>query len=215
MVVVMRVGYALPYGARPATAAFATLYETLVMMAAGGMVAALGFAASTAQLVSWGVGLGLGLGLALVVLVEPSVFPRIAAVLSLPFPGVGSEALPLLTRRLWVEGLAWAVAGWTLLGLSLVAVVRALVPAGVPLERWPTVVAGVALATVAGFAVAVLPGGLGVREGVLMTTLAPALGTDIAVVSALALRLAWVLAEVLAAVVLSVLRPPLPRPSES
>ena len=34
MVVVMRVGLVAPYGARPATAAFATLYETLVMMAA-------------------------------------------------------------------------------------------------------------------------------------------------------------------------------------
>jgi hypothetical protein len=48
-----------------------------------------------------------------------------------------------------------------------------------------------------------------------MTTLAPTLGTDIAVVSALALRLAWVFAEVLAAVILSVLRPPLPRHSKS
>src|SRR5215469_8470117 len=33
MVVLMRVGLVTPYGARPATAAFATLYETLVMMA--------------------------------------------------------------------------------------------------------------------------------------------------------------------------------------
>ena len=44
MVVVMRVGLLAPAGARPATAAFATLYETLVMMAAGGVIAALGFA---------------------------------------------------------------------------------------------------------------------------------------------------------------------------
>ena len=37
MVVVVRVGLVTPYGARPATAAFATLYETLVMMASGGL----------------------------------------------------------------------------------------------------------------------------------------------------------------------------------
>src|SRR5829696_1167959 len=43
LVVVMRVGLVTPYGARAATAAFATLYETLDMMAAGGLVAALGF----------------------------------------------------------------------------------------------------------------------------------------------------------------------------
>jgi uncharacterized membrane protein YbhN (UPF0104 family) len=64
---------------------------------------------------------------------------------------------------------------------------------------------------VAGFAVAVLPGGLGVREGVLMTALTPALGPDTAVIAALALRLTWVLGEVLAAGALALVRPPLPR----
>ena len=43
MVVVMRAGLAVPFGARAATAAIATFYETLVMMAAGGLVAAAGF----------------------------------------------------------------------------------------------------------------------------------------------------------------------------
>ena len=60
MVVVMRVGLVTPYGARPATAAFATLYETLVMMAAGGLIAALGFAVPPAQ--GWAAALGGGLG---------------------------------------------------------------------------------------------------------------------------------------------------------
>jgi uncharacterized membrane protein YbhN (UPF0104 family) len=60
---------------------------------------------------------------------------------------------------------------------------------------------------VAGFVVAVLPGGLGVREGVLMYALAPALGEDLAVVAALALRLVWVAAELLAAAVLLPLGP--------
>jgi uncharacterized membrane protein YbhN (UPF0104 family) len=78
------------------------------------------------------------------------------------------------------------------------------------MEVWPAVVGGVALATVAGFAVAVLPGGLGVREGVLMTVLTPALGADTAVIAALALRLTWVLAELIAAAVFALVRPPLP-----
>ena len=65
----------------------------------------------------------------------------------------------------------------------------------------PVVIASVALATVAGFVVAVLPGGLGVREGVLMSALAPALGSDHAVVAALSLRLVWVAAELVAAAV--------------
>jgi uncharacterized membrane protein YbhN (UPF0104 family) len=208
MVVVMRVGLLTPYGARPSTAAFATLYETLDMMAAGALVAALGFAIPPPQ--GWAVALGAGLGLALLAVVDPLVFPRISRLMSMPFPGVGPEALPTITRRLEGEGLLWSLAGWVLLGLSQVAVVRALAPAGVSPAHWPAVIAGVALATVAGFAVAVMPGGLGVREGVLMTALTPALGTDLAVLSSLALRLTWVLGELLAAALLSLVRPPIP-----
>jgi uncharacterized membrane protein YbhN (UPF0104 family) len=208
MVVVMRVGLVAPYGARPATAAFATLYETLVMMASGGLIAALGLAVPPAQ--AWAAALGGALGAGFLVLVDPLVFPRISRLISVPFPGVGPEALPGITRRLLGEGLLWSLAGWILLGLSQVAVVRAVAPAGVAVALWPAVVAGVALATVAGFAVAVLPGGLGVREGVLMTTLTPALGADTAVIAALALRLTWVFGELVAAAAFAVVRPALP-----
>src|SRR5207302_1276104 len=81
---------------------------------------------------------------------------------------------------------------WVLLGLSQVAVLRALGLEGVGPERWPAVVAAVALATVAGFAVPVAPGGLGVREWVLWTSLETAVDRQMAVVAALALRLTWV-----------------------
>lgn len=56
-----------------------------------------------------------------------------------------------------------------------------------------------ALATVAGFVVAVAPGGLGVREWVLWTALGAVLDQDLAVVASLGLRLAWVVGEVVAA----------------
>jgi glycosyltransferase 2 family protein len=223
MVVVMRVGLATPYGARPATAAFATLYETLVMMAAGGLIAAAGFATRAVAPLVLPIGggsgipvpltlLSLGLGVAFLIVVDPAVFPRLSGLARVPFPGVGPDALPNVTRRLLGEGLLWSLAGWTFLGLSQVAVIRAFVPSGVTPALWPMIAGSVALATVAGFVVAVLPGGLGVREGVLMATLAPAVGTEVAVVAALALRLAWVLGEVLAAAVLTVARPPLPVP---
>ena len=210
MVVVMRVGLVVPLGARPATAAFATLYETLVMMAAGGLIAALGFATSAGQLVPRA--LGLGLGVAFLVTVEPRVFPRITAVLRMPFPGVGPDALPAPSHRLLVEGLLWSTLGWILLGLSQVAVIRALDPAGVAVGLWPLIVGSVALATVAGFVVPVTPGGLGVREWVLLNVLAPAVGLERATLSALALRLAWVVGELLAAAVLSIARS---RPAEA
>jgi uncharacterized membrane protein YbhN (UPF0104 family) len=211
MVVVMRAGLVAPYGARTATAAFATLYETLTMMAAGGLIAAVGFAVPPPQ--RGALVLGALLGVAFLGIVDPLVFPRLSRLISLPFPGVGPEALPRMTRGLLAEGLLWSSAGWILLGLSQVAVVRAVDPAGVPAALWPAVTAGVALATVAGFAVAVLPGGLGVREGVLMTVLSPALGADTAVIAALGLRLTWVIGELLAALALMLYRPRVPLPA--
>jgi glycosyltransferase 2 family protein len=222
MVVVIRAGMVVPFGARASTAAIATFYETLMMMAAGGLIAAVGFAPAVGSspleinLPVWGrfelfvyrlaALSGLGSGLAFLVLVLPPVFARLTALVSLPIPGIGPEAMPRLTGRLLVQGLFWSSGGWVLLGLSQLAVVRAFDPEGaqtlLAAGLAPVVIASVALATVAGFLVAVLPGGLGVREGVLMSALAPALGSDQAVVAALALRLVWVVAELAASAVL-------------
>ena len=210
MVVVMRVVLTTPYGARPATAALASVYETLTMMAAGAVVASLGFVLSPAPVQLIPLGVSIGLAILLLVVVEPRIFPSVAALLTLPFPNVGPEALPRLTHRLLGISVWYSALGWILLGMSQVAVVRAIAPAGVAPGLWPVVTAGVALATLAGFLVAVMPGGLGVREGVLMAILAPAVGADTAVVSALALRLTWVAAEVFAGAILTVARPALP-----
>ncbi|WP_435009610.1 lysylphosphatidylglycerol synthase domain-containing protein [Tundrisphaera lichenicola] len=220
MVVVMRAGLVAPFGARPATAAFATLYETLVMMSAGGLIAAIGFAAgsgpSAAVPVPFSGGreveaplalLGVGLGLMFLVVVWPSVFPRLAGLTRIPLPNVGPEALPRFSVGLLFEGILWSLLGWSLLGLSQVAVIRGLVPSGLPPGSWPLAIASVALATVAGFVVPVSPGGLGVREWVLWTALASAIDQDLAVVAALVLRLAWVVGEVAAAALLFAIRP--------
>jgi glycosyltransferase 2 family protein len=231
MVVVMRAGLSVPFGARGSTSAIATFYETLVMMASGGLVAAAGFAMAgdsgrvAFTMPGWGpVELpfyrlaalaGLGLGLAFLVVVAPPVFGRLAGLVSLPIPGVDPDALPRLSGGLLIKGLALTAVGWVLLGLSQYAVVRAIEPLAVAKfpqpDRVPVIVAAVALATVAGFVVAVMPGGLGVREGVLMSALAPALGPDRSVVAALLLRLVWVAAELVAAAVLV----PMLRPARS
>jgi hypothetical protein len=220
MVVVMRAGMSMPFGASGATAALATLYETLVMMASGGLVASLGFLLASdsrpLQLTvpAWGklemnlyhlAGLAsLTLGLAFLIVVLPPVFRRLSLFFTLPFPSVGPEALPRVSAALLARGLLWSAGGWMLLGMSQLEVASSLMPltANQYLALLPMVAASVALATVGGFVVAVLPGGLGVREGILMYALAPAMGKDLAVVAALALRLVWVAAELLAAAVL-------------
>jgi uncharacterized membrane protein YbhN (UPF0104 family) len=209
LVLVMRAGLSLPFGARPATAAFATLYETLTMMAAGGLLAAALFALPPAPWIGLpGTALkvplalvGLAAGLAFLVFVEVRVFKRVAATASLPFSNVGPDALPRLRLGLLGEGLAWTALGWVLLGLSQVLVIHAIVPEGLAVSKYPAVIASVALATVVGFAVPIAPGGLGVREWALWTGLGAALDHDRAVVAALLLRLVWVVGELIAAAV--------------
>ena len=227
MVVVLRTAMVVPFGVRASTAAIATFYETLVMMASGAMIAGAGFAMANGtervdlnlpflglrSLPVYGVAAlsGFGMGLGFLTLVIPPIFRRLVGMASSPIPGVGPDALPRLSAPLLVQGLSWSACGWLLLGLSQLAVVRASDPSGakaiLSLGLVPVVVASVALATVAGFIVAVLPGGLGVREGVLMSALAPALGSDRAVVAALVLRLVWVVSELAAALVLVLLLP--------
>jgi hypothetical protein len=221
MVVVVRSYMVVAYGGRASTAAVATFYETLVMMSAGGLVAAAGFAGATGtdtvELTLWGLGrvglpvyrlaclTALGLGLAFLVVVLPQVFMRVASLVTVPIPGVDRDLLPVVTGRLLAQGLFWNWGGWVLLGLSQISVIRSFDPAAADalaaLGLAPVVIASVALATVAGFVVAVLPGGLGVREGVLMSALAPVLGSDHAVVAALSLRLVWVATELVGAAV--------------
>jgi hypothetical protein len=222
MVVVMRVALTVPYGAGTATAAFATFYETLVMMASGALIAIFGFAlaprltipVSAGRLGTWHPPLpavALVLEMVFLIVVLPPVFRRLARLVHLPFPNVDASVLPALSIRLLGRGFAWTGAGWVLLGLSQVAILQSLLPGGLAASLWPAVVASVALATVAGFVVGISPGGLGVREWVLWTVLGAAIDRDLAVVSALALRLVWVIGELATAGVLSIIRPSLPR----
>ena len=218
LVVVIRVALVVPHGARAASAAFATLYETLVMMASGALLAGSILLAKPGPPIAVPIGvgrslglplgpLGLAIGLPLLVLAAPRVFPRLALAVSVPFPGVGPDALPRFSGRLLLEGLCWSLLGWTLLGSSLVATLRAIDPGGAVPGVWAPSVAASALATVSGFLVAIFPGGLLIREAVLAAALGPIVGAEPAIVAALVLRLVWVVAELLAAGILAIARP--------
>ncbi len=221
MVVVVRVALSTPFDVRAATAAAATFYETLVMMAAGGLIAAACFVCvpSTASLgkalSAWNTLnvpvnlvlalLGLGLGSAFLVLTAPPVFGRIAGKAGRLLANAGADTMPRLSWPLLAEGLLLSTLGWGLLGLSQLAVIASLRgldgEATLSLALAALAIGGVAFATVAGFVVAVLPGGLGLREGVLMSLLTPAIGAERSVVAALVLRLVWVAAELAAALI--------------
>ncbi|MFO1019952.1 MAG: lysylphosphatidylglycerol synthase domain-containing protein [Planctomycetales bacterium] len=88
---------------------------------------------------------------------------------------------------------------WWLHGLSLGCTIHALGITDLHWTHLPRWTAAASLGTVAGFVVLFSPGGLGVREGMLMLTLEPVLGARAAVVPVL-LRIVWFVSEVVAAV---------------
>lgn len=178
--------------------------ETLLMMAVGALIAAV-----------------------LLVVLFPQ-YPRMALLAALLALGFGTPTLPPLTRRvlrrihpaarrqevetalqrynwrLWGLGLLLETAGWCVMGFSLWCVIRALPlppPLAGPLELWPRLTASVSLSTVTGF-VTMMPGGLGVRELVLDQLLREPFGETFGHLSAIILRLVWLLAEILASIIL-------------
>jgi uncharacterized membrane protein YbhN (UPF0104 family) len=88
--------------------------------------------------------------------------------------------------------------GWVLFALSLWAALEAIGAGPASLfDALPRYTASVALAMVAGFA-ALTPAGLGVRDAILMELLAPVFASDAAataLVSAVLVRLIWLVAE--------------------
>jgi uncharacterized membrane protein YbhN (UPF0104 family) len=211
LVVVMRVGMLSRSGARASTVTFASFYETLVMMATGGILAAALFATDRTYWPTAALALAVGGGF--LALVSPPVFPRVSRLALLPFSKIDPGAIPEVSFGLLGRGLGACGVGWVLWGLSQVALVLSLDGGTLPLERWPVVISGVAFATIAGFVVALLPGGLGVREGVLMAALTPAVGETTAIVAALGLRLVWISVELVAAGLFSLIPPQVPERS--
>jgi uncharacterized membrane protein YbhN (UPF0104 family) len=106
--------------------------------------------------------------------------------------------------RLLAKGWLAACACWMLLGWSLWATLRAIGVDDVGLvSHLPLLVAAVAFAVVAGFA-SMLPGGLVVRDALLMQILAPHCGTTNALLAAVLVRLVWLVSELAACVILYV-----------
>lgn len=86
--------------------------------------------------------------------------------------------------------------GWLLNALGLWMVVRGIVGTEATLADFPLTLACITLATSAGF-VSLLPGGLGVRELVLIPLLTTRFDYTVAVVAAIAIRVVWLSAELI------------------
>jgi uncharacterized membrane protein YbhN (UPF0104 family) len=205
MVVVLRTGLVRSERVDWTVAGVSVFTETLTMMAVGAFLASVILAVLFAE--QWPLLLlGVGLMICAGVPTLPPIFRRLVYVLRVRKlnPKIG-ELLRGLTFRVMAGGWLGNLIGWLLLGVSLWATLCAMPGYGSeqidPLQCLPLVTATVCLAIVAGF-LSLLPGGVLVREYIVMTLLAPVFGPVTAIVSAVLLRVVWMAAEVLLAGVL-------------
>lgn len=119
------------------------------------------------------------------------------------------QALQGLNGRLLASGWALQSLAWLAWGGSLFLTLHALPGPTPTLQDGPLITACVALAMVAGF-LSLIPGGFGVRELVILTLLAP-FGDAKALVSAVVLRMIWLVSESVVAGILYLLPRPSPR----
>ena len=144
------------------------------------------------------------LSVALGLLALPPLVSRFARLARRPFSNLAGDGAAACRWRTVAAGAMMIAVGWLLMGLSLASVLVAGHNLSDMLDRWGPLpalgllTAMVALATVGGFVIPT-PGGLGSREWILIETLQPLIGGDHAVVTAVVLRLVWIVAEVVAA----------------
>jgi uncharacterized membrane protein YbhN (UPF0104 family) len=128
------------------------------------------------------------------ILTWPSVFRAIALKLG---AARGRNAAKMFDGlNLATMSFGWSVMtlGWCLNGLSLWLVLKGLPGTEVQFADYPLTLACVTLASVAGF-VSLLPGGIGVRELVLIPLLSARFDPVTAIVAAIVIRIVWLAAE--------------------
>ena len=182
-----------------------TFYETLAMMAAGSLLALVALlSAGNARPVMLVLAGGLAAGLLFAVL--PPVFGRLTTWTARSFQKSGTIPIAAITYTTWFQGFSYCIPGWTAAGMSLLAIASSLGISLFSLAGFLLACGSMALAIVGGFAVLIVPAGLGVREWVLMQTLGPSIGTSNAVLVAILARITHVSVELFVAGCLYLLR---------
>lgn len=222
LVLVMRGTMLKEAGANPVFAGVTAAYETLMFMWSG---AALAVAlAPVAMPVAYWQQLPLAVqGLRQQVWLLP-VIVLVATVGITPFSAwlftfVGRKALPRdptsivpppFTASLMVQGAFITSLGWLCHAASLGCTLQAVSNRPLDVTLFPIWLASVCVSTVGGFVILIAPGGLGVREWLLVEMLKDqqAIGATQAVVAAGLLRIVWFASELVSAGVLYVTKRP-------
>ncbi len=196
LVIVLRAGLLDRPEVERTVVAASIFVDTLTSMACGALMAAATLAIAAPQQ-----RLAIVSALGMLAVTGVPAMPRVLARLA-SWLGV-TRINPRATERL--RGVPWqtlalgwlcSAVSWLMYGLSLWAVLRAIGASDAgPLAEWPLHTASVALAVVAGF-LTFIPAGFVGREFVLTELMAPQYGAALAALSALLLRLVWLVAEV-------------------
>jgi hypothetical protein len=196
LVVVLRTVFIRGPNVDTTIAATTVFVETLTMMAVGAFLAAviLVFTFSHSTLVVLAICMAIGAGLP----TFPPIFRRLVKILKVgresDHPGGGIDF------KLIALGWLAMVPCWTLLGVSMLLTLKSMeisrIPGGVFWSDLPYLVATVALAMVAGF-LSLLPGGVWARDIIVVQLIAshPRFGADVAIISAVVLRVVWLVSE--------------------
>lgn len=193
MVVVIRTDMIRGEGVQVVPAAASVFVETLTWIFVGSAIACLLIAMQfrdQVALMSSAIALTLLAG----VFTWPSVFRWIAGKVVTRKSNSAARFLQGLNLNLMLRGWCLLTLGWCLNGFSMWLVLKGIPGAELVWADFPLTLACVSLATVAGF-VSLLPGGLGVREVVMIPLLGPRFGVGTAVVAAIAVRLVWLATE--------------------
>jgi uncharacterized membrane protein YbhN (UPF0104 family) len=218
MVILIRAALLAPSGVPAAATAYTVTLETLTFMAAGcvTMVLLLPYTiAGIPQLVDLtafiaqpacrlaipllAIGSGIG-GLAALARISGRLAGRMKG--ALPAVGTLSRRIPAQT---FASGLILFLGAWWLQGATIGLTLQALSPEPVSWSDWPLWTSTAAVSLVGGFLAIFAPGGLGVREGLLMELLRQQVGPHEAVAAAIVLRGVTLAGELLMAAAVYVL----------